>query len=117
MIIHNVMNEYVLLDGTDQKFAFQFPANIPIGQAGVKLHDALKRLHAKMAEHPGTMGYCGLVDAAMLGWVYTSVEATNLRAENEELRKRVGALEHKLAGVEQSITNLTANLAARMGLR
>ena len=106
-LINMGMVEHILLEGTDQKFAFDFPGNIPLGLGGVKIHAALRKLHSKMAENPGTVGYCALVDGLLLGWAYTSVEAKNLRAEGEAQRKRIGELEHRLASLEQAVTNLS----------
>ena len=106
-LINMGMTEFVLLEGTDEKFAFDFPSNIPIGRAGVKLHGALKKLHAVMASNPGTMGYCALVDGIMHSWICTAIEAKKLHAENEALAKRIGELEHRLASLEQAVTNLS----------
>jgi len=100
----NEKTTFTLLAHADDKLSFDWPTGAcPPGPWGAKVYAALKNLRNVFTQQ--SPPNVPLVDGILLGWVYTAMETETLRAENDDLRKRVGVLEHDLANVLQLLAN------------
>lgn len=103
---------FEILAGTPETFTVDWPVGAyPLGPWGQKVYEALLVLRNMFTQKaPPNVA---LVDGVILGWLYQSVEVKALRADNEELRKRLGKLEHDLANVQQTVASLVSNAPGR----
>ena len=98
---------FPILEGTLDQFFVDWPlGEFPFATWGPLVFQGLQKLRDifTLKSPPNVT----IVDGIILGWLFTSVLGKTLRAENESLRKRVGELEHRIAGIDQTLSNLLA---------
>lgn len=96
--------QFQILEGSLDQFTVDWPlSDFPFATWGPTVYASLQKLRDIFTvKSPPNVA---IVDGIMMAWSFTSVQAKALRAENEELRKRVGKLEHDLANVMQTLAN------------
>jgi len=103
----HVKTAFPILEGTLDEFRVDWPlADFPFLTWGPTVYEGLQKLRDIFTvKSPPNVT---IVDGIMLAWLFTSVQAKALRADNESLTKRVGEFEHRLANLEQTLVSLVS---------